>query len=447
MSTTEGVAPPGSSKALSGDIDRFAQGLHVRIGVRLRQEGGLDSEDLRALADAELKALFDLEERRRIRSGALPLGEAAEKEIDAAVKNRFFSYGPLQPFLDPGSGISELNLIGCDQVWVANVDGNRQQVTATLFDSDQNLMEWVERQARESGQHEYLWDFAHPILEMDLPNGDRLSAVREVTPRPVVAIRRHDLVTLATLDDLFAVGMIDDWVRDFLLALVRARKNIVISGGTSAGKTTLARALGNAFPRWERVATVEDVAELRLELFPELHDQVVPLRRRPPNSDGRGEVPVHVLAWAAQRQNADRVITGEVRGGLEIIPALSTMNLGNDGSMFTIHAPSSEAALRKCQTYASIAPERWTHEESAAIIRDAVHAVVHVAFDRATNRRYVASIRIVVGVQGRLLMTEEVYGRRRDGTLGPTGAGLDESLADELESVGYLRTGTVAGPA
>lgn len=436
MTTVEDAASPGTT-ALSGDIDRFAQGLQARIGTRLRHERGLRPEDLRALADAEMKALFELEERRRIRSGTLPLGGVLEREIDAAVKNRLFSYGPLQPFLDPGSGVSELNLIGCDQVWVTHVDGSRERVLTTLFDSDQDLVDWVERRARESGQHEYLWDFAHPILEMDLPNGDRLSAVREVTPRPVVAIRRHDLVTLATLDDLLAVGMIDAWVRDLLLALVRARKNIVISGGTSAGKTTVARALGNAIPHWERVATVEDVAELRLELFPDLHDQVVPFRRRPPNSDGRGEVPVHVLAWAAQRQNADRVITGEVRGGLEIIPALSTMNLGNDGSMFTIHAPSSEAALRKCQTYASIAPERWGHEESAAIIRDAVHAVVHVDFDRADNRRYVASIRIVTGVQGGRLITEEVYGRRADGTLGPTGAGLDERLAEELEAVGF----------
>lgn len=446
MSVVDGPAMPGTA-ALSGDIDKFAQALQARIGTKLRHERGVRPEDLRALADAEMKALFELEERRRIKSGALPLGERVEKEIDAAVKNRLFSYGPLQPFLDPGSGASELNLIGCDQVWVTHVDGSRERITTTLFESDQDLVDWVERRARESGQHEYLWDFAHPILEMDLPNGDRLSAVREVTPRPVVAIRRHDLVTLATLDDLLAVRMIDAWARDFLLALVRARKNIVISGGTSAGKTTLARALGNAIPRWERVATVEDVAELRLELFPDLHDQVVPFRRRPPNSDGRGEVPVHVLAWAAQRQNADRVITGEVRGGLEIIPALSTMNLGNDGSMFTIHAPSSEAALRKCQTYASIAPERWTQEESAAIIRDAVHAVVHVDFDRLRNRRYVASIRIVTGVQGRILITEEVYGRREDATLGPTGAGLDESLADELERVGYRGATTQAGVA
>ena len=430
--------PPGAGGAAPADVDRFAQELQARIGARLRHEKGIRPEDLRALADSELQRQFESEERRRIGRGAPPLGKEAEEKIALAVKDRLFSFGPLQPFLDPGSGVSELNLIGCDAVWVTYVDGSRERVPA-LFETDRDLEEWVERQARESGTHEYLWDFAHPILEMDLPNGDRLSAIREVTPRPVVAIRRHDLVTLATLDDLLSVGMVDRWARDLLAAAVRAKKNIVISGGTSAGKTTLARALGNAIPRRERVVTIEDVAELRLEFFGDLHDQVVPLRRRPPNSDGRGEIPESTLSWAAQRQNADRVITGEVRGGVQIIPALMTMLLGNDGSMFTIHATSSDAALRKSQGYASIAPEGWSHEESAWMIRDAVHIVVHVEFDRVGNRRYVSSIRVVDGVQGHLILTNEVYGRRPDGTLGPTG-GLDDDLLDDLRRAGYEPT-------
>ncbi|MDQ1438224.1 MAG: pilus assembly protein CpaF [Acidimicrobiaceae bacterium] len=427
--------PSAGFGAAPADVDRFAQDLQARIGARLRHERGIRPEDLRALADSELQRQFDIEERRRIDRGAPPLGNEAELHIALAVTDRLFSYGPLQPFLDPGSGVSEINLIGCDAVWVTYVDGARERVPA-LFEADRDLVAWVERRARESGTHEYLWDFAHPILEMDLPNGDRLSAIREVAPRPVVAIRRHDLVTLATLDDLFSVGMVDAWARDFLAAAVRAKRNIVVSGGTSAGKTTVARALGNAIPRGERVVTVEDVAELRLEFFPDLHDQVVPLRRRPPNSDDRGEIPESTLAWAAQRQNADRVITGEVRGGVQIIPALMTMLLGNDGSMFTIHATSSDAALRKCQSYASIAPERWPHEESAWVIRDAVHLVVHVEFDRVANRRYVSSIRVVDGVQGNLVLTSEIYGRRPDGALGPTG-GLDDALLADLRRAGY----------
>ncbi|MEA3075297.1 MAG: pilus assembly protein CpaF [Actinomycetota bacterium] len=142
------------------------------------------------------------------------------------------------------------------------------------------------------------------------------------------------------------------------------------------------------------------------------------------------------LTWAAQRLNADRVLVGEVRGP-EVIPAIMIMALGNDGSLFTVHAPSSDAALRKCQSYASIAPERWSHEESAWMIRDAVHAVVHVDYDRSANRRYVASIRVITGIQGRQLLTDEVYGRTDDGTLAPTGAGLDDELSEELHRVGF----------
>ncbi|MEA3075296.1 MAG: pilus assembly protein CpaF [Actinomycetota bacterium] len=271
---TDNAVPVAADEAAPGDIDRFAQNLQARIGERLRPGGEVRSDDLRELVDAELKTLFHLEEQRRINRGSGPLGQDAEAAITRAVKDRYFSYGPLQTFLDPGSGISEINLTGGDQVWVTHVDGTREHLPA-LFESDRELEAWVERHARESGRHEYRWDFAHPILEMDLPNGDRLSAVREVTPRPVVAIRRHDLVNLATLDDLVRVRMIDDWTRGFLTALVRARKNLIVSGGTSAGKTTLARALGNTIPRWERVLTVEDVAELRLEYFSDLHDQVV----------------------------------------------------------------------------------------------------------------------------------------------------------------------------
>lgn len=259
-----------------------------------------------------------------------------------------------------------------------------------------------------------------------------------VCPRPVLCIRRHDFENLATLDQQMQAGMIDAALAAFEAAAVRARKNIVVCGATGAGKTTHVRGLCNEIPAHERVVTVEDSFELNLHRFPERHPQVVPFQEREPNVEGEGAISmVELLRWAL-RCSPDRVIVGEARGA-EVIPMLLAMTMGTDGSMCTIHASSSRGAFSKLATYAAMAPERLSLEATNLLIAGAVHFVVHVAH-RVTpgekTQRFVSSVREVVGAEGPLVISNEVWRPGPDGRAVPAAALQPETL-DELIQAGF----------
>ena len=186
-----------------------------------------------------------------------------------------------------------------------------------------------------------------------------------------------------------------------------AGKNIVISGGTSSGKTTLMRALASAIPPHERIITIEDSAELQLDRDTAAHPDVVAMQAREPNTEGEGEVTLGELVRWALRMTPDRVIVGEVRGS-ELIPMLNAMSQGNDGSMTTIHASSSRGAMLKMAAYAAQSPEHLTLEDTNLLIASAVHFVVQLAWDSG-GRRCVSSIREVTDADGRQVVSNEVY--------------------------------------
>ena len=246
---------------------------------------------------------------------------------------------------------------------------------------------------------------------------------------------------MCSSDLLVGNGTFSQEIGQFFRAAVHARKNIMIAGATNAGKTTLLRAVANEIPVHERLITVERAMELGLDAFPELHPNCVAFEQRLPNSEGQGAISMAELVRRSLRMNPSRVIVGEVLGD-EIVTMLNAMTQGNDGSLSTIHANSSVEVFNRIATYAIQSEERLPVEATHMLIAGAIDFVVFIEKrnDYATGgrlRRYVASVREVTGVDGRVL-SSEVF------ALGPNGTAVPSApiaCADELAYHGYDPSG------
>jgi pilus assembly protein CpaF len=268
-----------------------------------------------------------------------------------------------------------------------------------------------------------------------LPDGSRLFAVFALTAngRPSVAIRRHRYLTV-DLAELRRLEMIDAELARFLAALVRARKNLLITGGTGIGKTTLLRALAAEIDPAERLVTVEDAFELGLDRDPQLHPDVVALQAREANIEGEGAVSQADLVRWALRMSPDRVIVGEIRGP-EVVPMCNAMSQGNDGSMATLHASSSRIAFTRLAAYAAQGPERLPLEATNLLIASAVHFVIHLS-ESPDKKRVVSSVREVVDADERQIVSNEVYRPGHD-RRAVAAAPLRSETLDDLIDAGY----------
>jgi Flp pilus assembly CpaF family ATPase len=269
---------------------------------------------------------------------------------------------------------------------------------------------------------------------MQLPNGDRLHALMAVTSRPNITIRRHNW-DLHRLEQLVAMGMLDEGLAHFLSAAVLARRSIVVSGGTNTGKTTLLRCLINEILRHERLITVEDSLELGLERFADLHPDYETLEARSANIEGVGEVSMAGLVRSGLRMDPDRVIVGEVRGK-EVLPMLLAMSQGNDGSMCSVHAESSSGVFGRLAMYAAMSEERLEPRYTNLLVAQAVHLVVHVGWSEGA--RCINSVREVTGSEGEQVLTNEVFRPGPNGRAVP-GYPLREETLARLERVGFDR--------
>lgn len=253
-----------------------------------------------------------------------------------------------------------------------------------------------------------------------------------VTERVSLSIRKHRFTTV-TLHDLVRLGVCDAVMADFLAALVRARKNIIVAGGTNVGKTTFLRALASQIPPEERLVTIEDTFELGLGADERAHPDVVAMQAREANVEGQGAVDQAELVRWGLRMAPDRVIVGEIRGA-EVVPMCNAMSQGNDGSLSTIHASTSRGAFTKLAAYAAQSPERLTLEATNLLIASAIHVVVHLGWD-AERRRLIDSVREVLDADGAQVVSNEVYRPGPDGRAVPATPLRSETL-QELAAVG-----------
>jgi pilus assembly protein CpaF len=356
----------------------------------------------------------------RIRGGQPAPTVAAEDVLAEAVFAALFGLGRLQALVDDPQ-VENIDVDGFDQVWLSYADG-RLETGPPVADSDAELVETIQSYAAYAAAGSSReFSTARPLLNLRLPDGSRLAAWVGLSARPGLTVRRHRLADV-TLDDLQQLGTIDAAVAGFLTAAVHARKNIVVTGGLNAGKTTLLRALAAEFDPLERVVVLEKEAELGLDRLTHRHARVVALEAREPNAEGAGEISLSTLMTHALRMNARRILVGEVRGD-ELIPMLTAMGSGNPGSLCTLHANSSAAAISRMVAIGLTSAQRLPAEATHALIADAVDFIVHLNLVEpqvAAGRRVVASVREICALgEGGRITTNEVFARGPDGRARP----------------------------
>ncbi len=394
----------------------------------------MTAEDERQYARAVIGRVLDIHARAELSAGRTPPDPQNEAELADGIHAALFGVGRLQPLLDDPR-VENIDINGCDQVFVGYADGS-EDVLPAIAESDDELIELVQLLGAYSGLTSRSFDSANPQLDLRLPDGSRLSAVMGVTQRPAVSIRRSRL-SRVTLDDLVTNGSLLPDLAAFLSAAVSARKNVMIAGATNAGKTTLLRALAHEIPPAERLITVERALELGLGEFPDLHPNVVAMEERLPNSEGAGAIGMGELVRRSLRMNPSRVIVGEVLGD-EIVTMLNAMSQGNDGSLSTIHANSSLEVFNRISTYAIQSAERLPPEATMMLIAGAIDFVIFVErrneFAQGGRlRRIVSSVREVNGVDGRVL-SSEVFAAGPDGR---AQAAAPLACMEDLMQAGY----------
>jgi pilus assembly protein CpaF len=371
------------------DPDHALDALAGALRDRLLAQAGLHGTH--GDVHARIRALVDRE--------AGLLDDDARARLASRIAERSFGLGPLEPLLgDPT--VDEVMVNGPGQVWVER--GGRIEPTAARFDDEAALRDAIERILAPLGRRV---DESEPLVDARLPDGSRVNVV--VAPLaldgPILTIRRFRPRGFGP-DDLVANGTWAAPLRDLLAQAVRARCNVLISGGTGSGKTTTLNALTAFIGDGERIVTVEDAAELRLR-----HAHVVRLEARPASLEGRGEVTVRRLVRNALRMRPDRIVVGEVRGA-EALDMLSAMSSGHDGSLSTVHAGSPEEALRRVETLALMAGLGLPHEAIREQVAGALDLVVHQA-RMADGARRVVAVSEVVRVAGGAA-TRELYALR-----------------------------------
>ncbi len=385
--------------------------------------GRLNASDERQFTRRLIAGELDRDAGQRLAAGAALLTVDEEHDVAEAVFAATLGLARLQPLLDDPE-IQDIHVRGCESTWVKLRDGSRRPA-APIADSDDELIELIRMVAARMGRNERRFDAASPELNIQLPDGSRLFAVMEVSARPSLVVRKH-LFALSCLDELRLRGMIDRAMQSLLAAAVRAKRNIIVTGGTGSGKTTMLRALINECPVDDRLVTIEDAYELGIDRFATLHPDYDMLQARPPNTEGRGTISMLDLAKMALRMDPDRVIVGEVRGA-EALPMILAMSQGNNGSMCTLHADSSRTVFPKLAAYVSMAETALPVETVNLLIATAVHLIVHI--DVIDGVRRVASIREVVDADGVNIVSNEVFAPVGDGRGAPAYPLRDSTLA------------------
>ncbi|MGD0790962.1 MAG: CpaF family protein [Terriglobales bacterium] len=341
--------------------------------------------------------------RSSVNSEAVPLSFAEREQLSREILDEIFGLGPLEPLLKDPS-ISDILVNRFDRVYVER--GGKLEITGLSFKDNQHLMQIIDRIVSRIGRRV---DESSPMVDARLQDGSRVNAI--IPPLALdgacLSIRRFGR------DPITARNMLDNKtltepMLELLSAMVKGRLNLIISGGTGAGKTTVLNVLSGYIPNSERIVTIEDAAELQLK-----QEHVVRLETRPPNIEGKGSVRMRQLVINSLRMRPDRIVVGEVRGE-EAFDMLQAMNTGHEGSLTTVHANSPRDALARIENMVSMAnlniPERAIRQQ----IANAVHAVVQVA-RLSDGSRKVLTISEVTGMEGDMIVLQDIFVFERSG--------------------------------
>jgi len=422
--TGSGAEGSGPRASLTG-FGAVSDALRAELGQRLDfvRTGALDDDELREQIRHLLATI--IEER------GIVLADNLRSEVIAQVEDETLGLGPIERLLSDPT-ITDILVNGHRRIYVERF--GKLELTDVTFRSDTDLLQVIDRIVARVGRH---IDESSPMVDARLADGSRVNAI--IPPLaldgPTLSIRRFGARSI-DINDLLAWGTMTPAMTDLLRGAVRARLNVIVSGGTGSGKTTLLNALSGFIPPGERIITIEDSAELRL-----LQPHVVRLESRPPNVEGAGEVTARELVKNALRMRPERIVVGECRGG-EALDMLQAMNTGHDGSMTTLHANSTRDVLARLETLVLFSglsiPERAIRQQIAS----AVQLIVHVS-RLADGTRRVTSISEVTGIEEDRITTSEIFTFRRlglnhrgevDGRFEPTG--IVPGFVDRLRLTG-----------
>jgi pilus assembly protein CpaF len=324
------------------------------------------------------------------------------------VLNETFGLGPLEPLLNDPS-VSDILVNTYRQVYVERF--GKLELTQTVFKDDEHLLRIIDRIVSEVGRR---IDESSPMVDARLLDGSRVNAI--IPPLaikgPILSIRKFGVRAL-TMDDFLSYETLAPEMAELLMGIVKARLNVLISGGTGSGKTTLLNVLSRYISSNERIITIEDAVELQLQ-----QPHVVNLETRQSNLEGQGEVIQRDLVRNALRMRPDRIIVGEVRGA-EALDMLQAMNTGHDGSLTTLHANTPRDALRRLETMILMAgtnlPDRAMREQ----ITSAINVLIHIA-RLSDGSRKVMNISEITGMEGGVISLQDIFvfdkiGIREDG--------------------------------
>lgn len=359
-----------------------------------------ESASTASLSDAALRVRVEMELAGVIAEPEFQILGVATEQIRSSVINEILGFGLLQDLLDDPE-ISEIMVNGANNVFVES-HGVVTKLERT-FDSEDQLIAVINRMVRSTGRRV---DQTSPMVDARLPDGSRLNAVLPplAVDGPSVTIRKFTANHL-TVERLVELGSLGDESAELLQKAVQYKLNILVSGGTGTGKTTLLNVLSSFIGRSERVITVEDAVELSLDL-----PNMIRLETRPANIEGVGQISIRDLVRNALRMRPDRIVVGEVRGA-EALDMLQAMNTGHEGSLSTLHANSARDALSRLETMVLLGGVELPLKAIREQIASAIDLIVQVSRD-ASGARFVSSISEITGLEGDVISTAELFNRR-----------------------------------
>ena len=419
--------------------NRSYRELKQRIHALLLER--VDLESMQRLTQEQIRDELRSLVERLLDEEAVVINDVERKNLTRDIRNEMLGFGPLETLLSDPT-VSDILVNGHKQVYVER--RGKLELTDVVFNDDAHLMKIIDKIVSRVGRR---IDESSPMVDARLPDGSRVNAI--IPPLaidgPVMSIRRFSVDPLR-LADLVSYASMTPEMAEVLQGLGKAKMNILISGGTGSGKTTMLNVISGFISHTERIVTVEDAAELQLQ-----QPHVVRLETRPPNIEGKGEVSQRALVRNALRMRPDRIILGEVRGA-EALDMLGAMNTGHEGSMATIHANTPRDAITRLENMISMAAANLPSKAIRQQISSAISVVVQVS-RLIDGKRKVTSIQEITGMEGDVITMQEIFSFKQTG-VGESGAvvgyfsasGIRPHFLERLKSFGIGISSAVFEP-
>ena len=409
------MALPASGQEISTQLYMEFKGSVLNYLVQ-----NLDQKFLEVADEAMLRRRVEEMVEDKLKVDRLPLTRQMRNRLVAEITDEILGLGPIEPLLrDPT--VTEVMVNRPDQVYCERF--GKLELTDVHFRDVDHIRHVIDKIVTPLGRR---IDESSPMVDARLPDGSRVNAI--ISPLsltgPVLTIRKFSSDPY-TVEDLIGFETISQPLAAFLSACVRVKLNILVSGGSGAGKTTFLNVLSAFIPEGERIVTIEDAAELKLN-----QPHVVRLESRPPNIEGKGEVTIRDLVRNSLRMRPDRIIVGEVRGG-EALDMLQAMNTGHEGSISTIHSNSARDALARLETMVMMAgmelPSRAIREQVAA----AIHLIIQVS-RMVDGGRKVVGVSEVQGLEGQVIVLQDLF------TFQQKGIGENGKVIGAIQATGMV---------